>query len=159
MLAGVVVFIYPNTAAQIADTLAIAVVFMMLSEVLAPYESQWDTWISRTGHAIVVASMYLALLLKVDVSGEDDSSQKTFEVTMVVAHASLIIVVLVEAVIMTLSLRAEQHQEDPLPRCKKREDPRTTLQRSSNIRWDTKASIAQDYNDSDDDVFPVQKGY
>ena len=116
MLTGVIVFIYPNTAAQIAVSLAISVVFMIISEVLAPHESHWDTWISRTGHIVVFASMYVALLLKVDVSGENTTSQKTFEVILIVAHGCMILVVLVEAVLMTLSLRAGKHTEDPMPR-------------------------------------------
>lgn len=40
MLAGVVVFIYPNTAAQIAVTLLMAFFFVVLSEALAPYASR-----------------------------------------------------------------------------------------------------------------------
>ena len=38
LLAGVVVFIYPNTAAQIAVTLALAVVAGFVSESIAPYQ-------------------------------------------------------------------------------------------------------------------------
>ena len=116
ILTGVIVFIYPNTAAQIAVSLAISVAFMTISEVLAPHESYWDTWISRTAHIVVFASMYVALLLKVDVSGENTTSQKTFEVILIVAHGCMILVVLVEAVLMALSLRAGQHTEDPMPR-------------------------------------------
>ncbi|CAN0262748.1 unnamed protein product, partial [Scytosiphon promiscuus] len=63
-LTGVVVFIYPNTAAQIAITLIMAVVFSLISEGLAPYASKWDAWLSRMGHAVVCVSMYIALLLK-----------------------------------------------------------------------------------------------
>lgn len=116
MLAGVVVFIYPNTAAQVAVTLAIAVVFMIVSEALAPYESRWDAWISRTGHLVVFASMYLALLLKVDVSLENDSSQKTFEGILVAVNVCMIFAVAVEALIMALTLRKEKKRGDPGPR-------------------------------------------
>ncbi|CAN0042036.1 unnamed protein product, partial [Laminaria digitata] len=70
LLTGAVVFIYPNTSAQIAVTLMIAFVFAMASEGLAPFASRWDTWISRMGHVVVYVSMYVALLLKVDVSNE-----------------------------------------------------------------------------------------
>ncbi|CAN0520317.1 unnamed protein product, partial [Scytosiphon promiscuus] len=90
LLAGVVVFIYPNTAAQVAVALMMAVFFVFLSEGLAPYESRWDAWLSRTGHAIVFTSMYVALLLKVDVSHERASSQSVFEVVLVSAHVCMI---------------------------------------------------------------------
>ena len=116
MLTGVIVFIYPNTAAQIAITLAISVVFMIVSEVLAPHESHWDAWISRTGHIVIFASMYVALLLKVDVSGENATSQKIFEGVLILAHGCMILAVMVEAVLMALSVRAGKHVEDPTPR-------------------------------------------
>lgn len=64
LLTGVAVFIFPNTSAQIAVTLMIAFVFAMTSEGLAPFASRWDTWISRMGHVVVFASMYVALLLR-----------------------------------------------------------------------------------------------
>eukprot|EP00903_Cladosiphon_okamuranus_P018661 g17175.t2 len=91
LLAGVVVFIYPNTAAQIAVTLVIAFVFVVVSEALAPYASRWDTWLSRMGHAVVFMSMYVALLLKVDVSDERADSQTVFEAVLVAAHACMIL--------------------------------------------------------------------
>ena len=101
MLAGIVVFIYPNTAAQIAISLLMAFVFVVVSEALAPYASRWDTWLNRIGHAVVYVSMYLALLLKVDVSDERASGQKVFESLLVVAHACLILVVVVETLVIT----------------------------------------------------------
>ena len=115
LLAGVVVFIYPNSAAQIAITLIVAFAFVLVSEGLAPYASRWDHWISRTGHVVVVASMYVALLLKVDVSDERSSSQKVFEAVLVAVHVVMVLVVVAETVVMGSALRAE-HREDPLPR-------------------------------------------
>ncbi|CAM9642163.1 unnamed protein product, partial [Laminaria digitata] len=67
LLTGAVVFIYPNASAQIAVTLMIAFVFAMVSESLAPFASRWDTWIGRMGHVVVYVSMYVALLLNLDV--------------------------------------------------------------------------------------------
>ncbi|CAM9858548.1 unnamed protein product, partial [Ectocarpus sp. 12 AP-2014] len=78
MLTGVVVFIFPNDAAQIAITMLIAFFFFAVFEVLSPYKSESDTWLSRGGHVIVFLSMFDLLLLKVDVSGERDQSQAAF---------------------------------------------------------------------------------
>lgn len=78
LLTGVVVFIYLNTAAQIAITLMIAFAFFGISESLSPYISKWDKWVNRMGHIIVYASMYIALLLRVNVSDEREDSQKFF---------------------------------------------------------------------------------
>ena len=115
LLTGVVVFIYPNTAAQIAITLMIAAVFAMLSEGLSPYASRWDAWLNRLGHAVVFVSMYVALLLKVDVAGERKSSQEVFEGFLVVVHACMVLVVVVETVVLTWALKVEQ-LEEPTPR-------------------------------------------
>ena len=116
LLTGAVVFIYPNTASQIAVAFAIAVFFVFVSEAMAPYKSCWDAWISRTGHAIVFASMYFALLLKVDVSGENDSSQETFGVILVGVHGCMIFAVIVQAVVLAMSLRSTKPLEGPRPR-------------------------------------------
>lgn len=112
LLAGVVVFIYPNTSAQVAATLVLSVFFIFISEALAPYASRWDTWVSRTGHATIFLSMYVGLLLKVDVSTEDTSSQRLFELILVSVNAFMITVVLAEAVVISCSLRYEE-QEGP----------------------------------------------
>ena len=111
LLAGVVVFIYPNTAAQIAISLLMAFAFSVASEGLAPYASRWDTWLNRVGHAIVFVSMYLALLLKVDVSDERASSQRMFESVLVAAHACLVLVVVIETIVLAYALKVEQLDE------------------------------------------------
>ena len=107
LLTGALVFIYPNTAAQIAVALMMTLFFIFVSEALAPYTSKWDTWCSRTGHAIVFTSMFLALLLKVDVSGERASSQRVFEWVLIGAHSCLILVVVVEAIAMIVACKQE----------------------------------------------------
>ncbi|CAM9811107.1 unnamed protein product, partial [Ascophyllum nodosum] len=76
LLAGVVVFFNPGTASQIAVALILAFAFAIISESLDPYTSKWDTWLSRTGHVVVFVSVYVALLLKVDVSTERHDSQR-----------------------------------------------------------------------------------
>ena len=104
LLTGAVVFIYPNTSAQIAVTLMIAVFFGMVSEGLAPFASRWDTWISRMGHVVVYVSMYVALLLKVDVSDERSGSQKVFEALLVAVNLGLILAVVVETGVIVCSM-------------------------------------------------------
>ena len=107
-LTGVVVFIYPNTASQVAVTLMIAFLFTIVSERLAPYNSKWDARISLTGHVIVFTSMYLALLRKVDVSDERADSQKVFAVILVAAHACMVVAVVVDTVVIICSMRRRQ---------------------------------------------------
>ena len=115
MLAAVVVFIYPNTAAQVAITLAIAFIFAFVSERLDPYESHWDGWISRIGHVMVVVTMYVALLAKVDVSKEGSQSQALLAGVLVAAHIAMVLAVVAEASILVYSVR---QRDSPLPRAR-----------------------------------------
>lgn len=99
LLAGVVVFIYPDTVAQIAIALMFSACFMVLCETLAPYDSVWDAWVSRLGNGLIFCSMYLALLLKVEVSDEDDATQKVYEALLVGTHVIMVVIALAGAVI------------------------------------------------------------
>ncbi|CAN0442772.1 unnamed protein product, partial [Scytosiphon promiscuus] len=65
MLTGVVVFIYPGDTAQIAITIVSTFFFFVVSEVLSPYESASDKWLSRSGHILIFFSMFDVLLLRV----------------------------------------------------------------------------------------------
>ena len=105
LLAGVLLVVKDDTAAQIAVTLMIAFAFAIVLEILSPYESRLDTWMIRAGHAVVYTSMYFALLLKVDVSRETRRSQKAFEVVLMATHACMVLTVVVEAAMMACSLR------------------------------------------------------
>lgn len=75
-LTGFAVFIQPNTSAQIAIVLLLAAVFMVVSEILLPFARPVEMWLYRAGHYVVFASMYLSLLLRVDVSDENGQSQE-----------------------------------------------------------------------------------
>lgn len=75
VLAGVIVFIFPNTAAQIASTFLLALLVAFSLEVLNPYSKWQDRWLSRLAHNVVLLDMYFALLLKLDVSDEASSDQ------------------------------------------------------------------------------------
>ena len=115
MLTGVVVFIYPNTAAQIAITLAIAFIFALTSERLDPYDSHWDDWVSRIGHVMVALTMYVAVLAKMDVSNEVSRSQALLAGVLVAAHIAMVLTVVAEAIVLVCSVR----QRD-LPRPRRR---------------------------------------
>lgn len=118
LLTGVVVFIFPNSSAQIAVTLMIAFTFVIISEVLSPYSSTWDTWISRMGQLVVYTSMYVALLRKVDVSDEQASSQEVFGAVLVAAHVCMVLVIVAETCALMGSSWAGrvQQRDEPAPR-------------------------------------------
>lgn len=110
LLTGVVVFIYPNTPSQIAVILVVAVFYMVVAESLEPYASRLDAWISRTGHVIVFLSMYVALLLKVDLSDERADGEAVFEAILVFSHACMVCAVVVQAIMMIVSWKAEREE-------------------------------------------------
>ena len=103
-LTGVVVFIYPNTAAQVSVTLVLAFVFVMVSESLAPYASRKDAWMSRVAHIVVFLSMFQALVLKADVSNESSDSQEVFGGVLLAANACMVAAVITEAVMVICPL-------------------------------------------------------
>lgn len=103
-LTGVVVFIYPNTAAQVAVTLMLAFVFVMVSESLAPYASKQDAWMSRVAHVVVFTSMFQALVLKVDVSDESSDSQQVFGGVLLAANIFMVSAVIAEAAMVVCSV-------------------------------------------------------
>ena len=98
MLTGVIVFIYPNDAAQIAINILIAVFFFAVFDVLSPYVSETDMWLSRGGHGIVFLSMFDLLLLKVDVSRERSQSQEVFAGVLVACHVLMLLTIVAQVV-------------------------------------------------------------
>ena len=120
LLSSVVVFIYPNTAAQIAITILISFSFVVIFEAMAPYVSSWDRWISRMGQVVIFISFYMALLLKVDVSGERHDSQEIFEETLIAVHVLMVLAVIIESIVTICYLKHDKVQDlddpQPLPR-------------------------------------------
>ena len=96
-LTCVIVFIYPNTAAQVAVTLVLVSVVGMVSEALAPYASKQDSWLCRIAHIVVFLSMFQALVLKVDVSDESSVSQEVFAGVLSAANIGMVMAVIAEA--------------------------------------------------------------
>ncbi|CAM9749701.1 unnamed protein product [Ectocarpus sp. 4 AP-2014] len=119
MLTGVVVFIFPNDAAQFAITMLIAFFFSLVFEVMSPYKSQTDIWLSRGGHVIVFLSMFDALLLKVEVSDERDQSQSAFAGVLVAGNVLMVVAIVVEVVGICFTSRkkaAEGEETSERPR-------------------------------------------
>eukprot|EP00752_Nemacystus_decipiens_P010199 g9089.t1 len=109
MLSGVVVFILPNTAGQVMTTFLLSLFFFALFTVLDPYEDPApgnvlihasDTWLARVGHAIVMMSMFAALVAKVDTESDDGFSQDVFAGALVLINCALFVAVVVEACMM-----------------------------------------------------------
>lgn len=95
-LTGISAFIYPTSAAQVAIVFMMAVFFALLFEAQSPFSKPLDAWLYRSGNCLVLLSMYLALLLRVDLSQEDDRSQESFSVVLVILHVGLVCVAVLQ---------------------------------------------------------------
>ncbi|CAN0299763.1 unnamed protein product, partial [Pylaiella littoralis] len=96
-LSGIVVFILPNTAGQVMTTFLLSLLFFAAFMVLDPYTDGLDTWLARLGHAIVMMSMFVALVVKVDTEGDDGFSQDVFAGALVLVNCAMVLTVIAEA--------------------------------------------------------------
>lgn len=111
MLAGLVVFILPNTAGQIATSFLLSMFFFIVYMILDPYRHRSDTWLGVIGHAVVMLSMFSGLLEKVDVGDDDSFSQEVFSVVLILSHSAMVLVLIVEE--FGISLLAVQELRTP----------------------------------------------
>lgn len=99
VLTGLGVFLFPGSAAQVALEVLFAAAFIAISEVLSPFADPVDAWLYRSGMWVVFLSMYLALMLKVEVSDEDSTSQDVFAKVLIAANVGLVLAVVVQGVV------------------------------------------------------------
>lgn len=97
MLTGVVVFVFPDSAAQVSTTFLIALFFFVISEAQSPYATEYDCWMSRFGHVVVLLSMFVALMVKVDVDDESETGLQVYSVVLVVANVFMALAIVVES--------------------------------------------------------------
>ncbi|CAM9209542.1 unnamed protein product, partial [Laminaria digitata] len=100
VLTGVAVLVLADSAAFIAIVLLLAVVFLLISESTSPFVDPVDTGLYRWRNGIVLASMYAALLLKVDVSNEDTRSLSAFVGVLIAANIFMVITVFVQCFLL-----------------------------------------------------------
>lgn len=116
VLTGLSVFVYPGSSAQVAIVLLLAVLFASVADVLAPFRKRADAWLYRLGTWTVLLSMYLALLLKVDISKEESRSQTVFAGLLIASHAGLIITAASQPVVWVVDNRTAKIDTLDLPR-------------------------------------------
>lgn len=117
VLTGAAVFIMPGTAEQIAIVLLLAVVFTFISESLSPFKSKLDMWLYRWGNGVILASMYVALLLKVDLTTEGSRTSSSITVLLIAANVFLIITVVVQSGLLIKAMHVANRMEvvNPVP--------------------------------------------
>lgn len=115
-LTVVAVFVLPGSSAQIAVVLLLAVVFLFVSESLSPFGKSIDMGLYRWGNGIVLGSMYVALLLKYDVSQEEDGALSAFAGVLVAANVFMVAAVIVQTYLMVKEWRrGDKPIESPDP--------------------------------------------
>lgn len=97
VLSGLVVFVLPNTAGQIATSFLLSMFFFVVYMILDPYRHRSHTWLGIFAHAVVMLSMFSGLLERVDVDDDDSFSQEVFSVVLIVAHCAMILFLFAEA--------------------------------------------------------------
>ena len=115
VLTGAAVFVFPDTAEQVAIVLLIAVIFTFISESFSPFESKMDMWLYRWGNGIILASMYVALLLKVDLAEDGSRSSLTITVLLIGANAFLLLTVAIQAVLLVKAVYVGNVREERDP--------------------------------------------
>ena len=105
-LTMVSVFLVPNSVNQIAVVLSLAAAFVFISESMSPFERNIDMSLYRWGNGVVLASMYVALLLKANESGEKSGLTSVFGGLLITANVAMIVSVLVQSVLLAKAWRA-----------------------------------------------------
>lgn len=100
VLTGAAVFILPNSSDQVAIVLILAVIFMFVSESLSPFEFKYDMWLYRWGNGIILGSMYVALLMKIELTGADNKASRAMTAALIAANAFMLVTVLVQAALL-----------------------------------------------------------
>ena len=100
VLTGIAAFVLPNSTAQIAIVLLAAFVFEFISESVSPFDKEVDTILYRWGNGIIVASLYIALLMKMEVGNESMEAVSAFSVVLIVANVAMAATVLLQTVLL-----------------------------------------------------------
>ena len=116
MLTAAAAFVLPDSAEQVAIVLLIAVLFMFVSASISPFESKFDMWLHRWGNNIILARMYVALLLKVDLAVEESRSSSTVTALLIAANVLMTFTVVVQSISLMKSLCVPEVKETPIIR-------------------------------------------
>ena len=103
--AVVVAFVRANSAAPVSIAFLFAVVFVFISEALSPFKKSADTMLYRWGNGVIVASMYVAFLVKVDFGQEKHDALLTLSGVLILANVFMVVAVLVQMVLLAKQVR------------------------------------------------------
>ena len=111
-LSAASVYFIPNSVDQIAIVLSLAFVFLFVSETMSPFEETEDMNLYRWGNGVILASLYVALLMKANSSVEEESGRMSvLGGVLITANVFMIIVILVESMLLARAWRSAITQE------------------------------------------------
>lgn len=99
-LIAIAAFIPHASTAQIAFALFFAVVFVFISEAIAPFEKSADIGLYRWGNGIIVTSLYVAFLMEIDVSHDTAQASLAFSRVLIAANVVMVATVLVQTALL-----------------------------------------------------------
>lgn len=99
-LTSLAIFVVPGSREQLAIALLVATGSVFISEVISPFAKKADMNLYRWGNGIIVASIYVAFLMKVDVAHEQTSAMLTFSGVVIAANVFMVITVLLETILL-----------------------------------------------------------
>lgn len=99
-LSAIAAFVLPNSTAQISIALLFAVVFVFASEAISPFEKGADMNLYRWGNAIIVASMYVAFLMRIDVGRDTTQALLTFSGVLIAANVFMVLTVVLQTALL-----------------------------------------------------------
>lgn len=115
----VAALVVPNTREQLAIALLFAVASVFISEVLSPFEKTADMNLYRWGNGVVVASMYVAFLMKIGVAHDKSPAMLTFSGVVIAANVFMVTTVLIQTLFLvkvSLTSRVVREVEAPVQR-------------------------------------------
>jgi hypothetical protein len=98
LLTGVVVFIYPNTAAQASVACLISVLSLAAAMQCHPYAGAADSLNYVTGCAVVFLTIFLSLLVKFDSSVAERGSANILSGVLILMNVAIICIAVVQMV-------------------------------------------------------------
>ena len=132
VLTGAAVFVAPGSDAQIAVVLLLAVIFSFVSESMQPFAENVEMWLYRWGNGVLLTSMYVALLRKVDVSGDDAPTQSVFLGVFIAANVLMVVAVVIQSALLIVKFLVHKQNVGVHPSF--RSVPKSSETRIQNIR-------------------------
>ena len=83
---------------------------MFFAEALSPFQKSVDTMLYRWGNGVIVASMYVAFLTKVDVGEEKKQyALLTYSGVLILANVVMVVAVAVQMVFLAKQMRERKN--------------------------------------------------